>query len=106
MLDMYAEDATLDVSAVFSDVAPIHGHRDMLRYWTSLRETWQGLRLDPGEVYDLSEDRFAVDTRLWAKGRGSDAEVDQRYVFVYTLRADEKVVRAELVPDLEAAMTS
>jgi hypothetical protein len=106
MLDMYAEDATLDVSAVFSDVAPIHGHHDMLRYWISLRETWKGLRLDPVEVFDLSGDRFAVDTRLWTKGRSSGAELDQRYVFVYTLRADEKVVLAELVPNLEAAKSA
>lgn len=42
MLDMYAEDAGFDVSAVFADVARTHGHHDMLRYWQELRETCGG----------------------------------------------------------------
>ena len=48
MLEMYSEDAVFDVSDVFTDVAPVRGHEDMLCYWRELRETWGGgLRSDP-----------------------------------------------------------
>lgn len=105
MLEMYAEDAVMDVSAVFTDIGPIHGHDDMLGYWLELRETWAGLRLDPIEVLDAGDGRYAVDLRLSGTGRSSGAEVDQRYAFLYTLRGD-KVIRAELLPDLTAAIAA
>ena len=45
MLDTYAEDAVFDVSAVFTDVAPMRGSKSIRRYWETLRETWDGLRM-------------------------------------------------------------
>jgi ketosteroid isomerase-like protein len=43
--------------------------------------------------------------RLWGKGKRSGAEVDQRFAFLYTLReADDKIVRAQLFPDAQAAL--
>jgi ketosteroid isomerase-like protein len=105
MQQMYAEDAVLDVSAVFTDVGPMRGHDDMLGYWLELRETWAGLRLDPIEVLDVGNGRYVVDLRLSGKGRSSGAEVDQRFAFIYTMRGN-KVIRAELLPDLTAAIAT
>ena len=74
MQEMYAEDAVLDVSAVFTDVGPIRGHDSMLGYWLELRDTWAGLRLDPIEVLDVGDGRYVVDLRLSGKGRSSGAD--------------------------------
>jgi ketosteroid isomerase-like protein len=104
MQDMYAEDGEYDMSAVFTDTAPIKGHQSMRRQWDEMWIAWEGIRLDPLEVFDLGEGRFVVDARLWGKGKRSGAEVDQRYALLYTLRAsDDKIVRCQLFPSVEAA---
>ena len=106
MQDMYAEDGVFDVSAVFTDVAPMRGHERMRRYWNELWETWDGIRLDPIEVFDVGDGRYVVDVRLWGKGRRSGVEVDQRFAFVYTIRPeDEKIVHAQLLPDVAVAIS-
>jgi ketosteroid isomerase-like protein len=105
MLEMYAEDAVLDVSAVFTDVAPTRGHQDMLRYWKALRETWGGgMRMDPLEVLELGDGRYVLDVRLWGKGTLSGVEIDQRFAFLYSFRPDGTVLRAQLCPDVAAAV--
>jgi ketosteroid isomerase-like protein len=105
MQEPYAEDAVFDVSAVFTDVAPIRGHEDMLRFWHDLRETWEGMRLDPLEVLDAGDGHYVVDMRLWGKGQRSGAEVDQRFAFLYTVRPDGKIVYARLLPDVATAIS-
>jgi len=105
MLGMYAEDAVFDVSAVFVDVAPVQGHRDMLRYWGELRETWGGgMHTKPLELSDLGDGRFVLEVGLSGKGTRSGVEAGQRFAFLYTLRPDGKVIRAELFPDVAAAL--
>ena len=107
MQAMYAEDAVFDVSAVFTDVAPVRGHQNMRRYWDELWEVWGGLRLDPLEAFDVGNRRYVVDVRLWGKGKRSGVEVDQRFAFLYTLRPDdEKIIRAQLLPDVAAALSA
>jgi ketosteroid isomerase-like protein len=78
----------------------------MRRYWNELWETWDGIRLDPIEVFDVGDGRYVVDVRLWGKGRRSGVEVDQRFAFVYTIRPeDEKIVHAQLLPDVAVAIS-
>ena len=107
MQEPYAEDAVFDVSAVFTDVAPVRGHQNMRRCWHELRETWDGLRLDPVELLDVGEGRYVADLRLWGKGRRSGAEVDQRFAMLYAVRPEDgKVTRAQLLPDMAAAISA
>ena len=107
MLEMYAEDAVFDVSAVFTDVAPMEGHQDIRRYWGTLRETWEGIRVDPLEGFDVGEGRVVVDQRMWAKGQRSGIEVDQRFAMLYTFRPEDgKIIRAQLLPDLATAISA
>jgi ketosteroid isomerase-like protein len=106
MEEMYAEDVVFDVSAVFTDVSPMRGKEDTRRYWHELRETWAGLRLDPVEVLDAGDGRYVTELRLWGKGRRSGAEVEQRFAFLYTVRLEDgKVTRAQLLPDVAAALS-
>jgi len=107
MQDMYAEDAVFDVSAVFTDEQPRQGHQSMRRYWDEVWETWEGVRMDPLEVFDVGDGRYVVDVRLWGKGKRSGIEVDQRFAYLYTLRLeDEKIIRAQLLPDVAAAVAA
>jgi ketosteroid isomerase-like protein len=106
MQDNYAEDGVFDVSAVFTDVAPMQGHRNMRRYWNELRDTWEEVRTDPHEVFDVGDGRYVVDLRLWGKGKRSGIEVEQRFAFLYTFRpGDGKIARAQLFPDVAAALS-
>ena len=106
MQDMYAEDGEFDLSAVFTDTPPFRGHESMRRQWDELWETWQGIRMDPLEVFDLGHGRFVVDVRLSRKGKRSGAEVDQRFAYLYTLRdSDQKIVRCQLFPTVQTAMS-
>ena len=82
----YAEDGEFDVSEVFTDTQPFRGHESMRRYWDEMWETWEGIRMDPLEVFDVGGGRFVVDVRLWGKGKRSGVEVDQRFANLYTLR--------------------
>jgi ketosteroid isomerase-like protein len=104
---MYAEDGELDMSAVFTGMPRFRGRESMRRQWEELWETWEGLRMDPLEVFDIGGGRFVVDMRLWGRGKRSGVEVDQRCAFLYTVRAaDEKVVRCQLFPSVEVATES
>jgi ketosteroid isomerase-like protein len=105
MEEMYAEDALFDVSAVFTDVAPMRGKQNIRRYWHELRETWAGLRLDPVEVRDVGDARYVADLRLWGKGKQSGAEVEQRLALLYTVRPDGKVIGVRMLPDVAAAIS-
>jgi len=106
MEELYAEDTVFDVSAVFTDVAPMQGKEDIRRYWYELRETWDGLRLDPAEVLDVGGGRYVADLRLWGRGKRSGAEVEQRLAFLYTVRPDDgKVIRAQMLPDVATAIS-
>jgi ketosteroid isomerase-like protein len=106
MLEMYAEDALFDMSAVFTDDAPVRGHENMRRSWKRLQETWGGgMRLDPLDLLDLGDGRYVLDVRLGGKGTRSGVEVDQRFAFLYDFRPDGKVSRARLFPDLATAVS-
>jgi ketosteroid isomerase-like protein len=106
MEELYAEDVLFDVSAVFTDVAPMQGKDNIRRYWHQLRETWAGLRLDPVEVLDAGDGRYVVGLRLWGKGQRSGAEVEQRFAFLYDVRPEEaKVFRVRMLPDLATALS-
>jgi ketosteroid isomerase-like protein len=104
MLDMWAEDGTFDVSAVFVDLAPTRGHADVSRCWDELLDSLDGLRMDPVEVFSLGSGRYVVDMRLWGRGKRSGVEVDRRYGYVCTFREDGKCLRGQLLPDLASAL--
>ena len=106
MLELYAEDAVFDTSAVFTDVAPVRGHPNIVRYWKELRETWGGgIRLDPLALLDLGDGHLVLDLRLWGKGTRSGVEVDQRFAFLYDVGPDGKIIRARLLPDVATAIS-
>ncbi len=106
MLELYAEDAIFDVSAVFTDVAPVQGHVDIRRYWATLQETWKGIQIEPLEAWDLGNGWLVIDQRMSVEGQRSGAGASQRLAMLYRLRPDDhKAVHARLLPDVETAMS-
>jgi hypothetical protein len=63
MQDMYAEDGEFDLSAVFTDTSPFCGHGSMRRQRDEMWETFEGLRMDPLEVFDMGGGRFVAECR-------------------------------------------
>jgi ketosteroid isomerase-like protein len=107
MLELYAEDAVFDVSAVFPDVALVRGSENIRRYWETFRETWDGIRINPVGGLLLEDGRLIVDQRMWAKGTRSGIDVDQRVAMLYRYRPeDNMVVEAALFPDVDAALAA
>ena len=107
MLNDYAEDGELDLTAVFTDISVYRGHDEMRHQIKEFWETWAGLKMESFDVFDAGPDRFVVDVRLWGRGKRSGAEVDQRFAMLYTLReGDNKIVRAQLFPTVDAAMAA
>ncbi|MDQ3572002.1 MAG: nuclear transport factor 2 family protein [Actinomycetota bacterium] len=107
MQGMYAEEGVFDLSAVFPDAEPIQGHQNMRRYWIEMQDTWAGIRTDPLEAFDLGGGLYVVDLRLRGQGQQSGVDVDQRFAMLYTIRTeDEKIVRAQLFPDVAAAISA
>jgi ketosteroid isomerase-like protein len=105
MLDEYAEDGELDLSAVLPDSPVLRGHDGIRRQLDQFWEVWEGVKMEALEIFQIDRRRFVVDVRLWGKGRLSGAEVDQRFASLYTLRdADGKIVRCQFFPTLQAAM--
>lgn len=107
MLDLYAEDGELDLSAVFTDMSPYRGRESMRRQLSAMWEAWAGIKMEALEVFEVGGGRFVVDLRWWGKGRRSGVEVDQRFAFLYTFRAaDGKIVRSQLFATVQAALDS
>lgn len=107
MLEIYADDAVFDVSEVFTDVEPMRGHEDIRRYWATLRETWDGLRVDPLAGFDIGDGRVVIDQRMWAQGTRSGIGVDQRFAMLYEIRpGDQKIAHAKLFPDVDTAVAA
>jgi ketosteroid isomerase-like protein len=107
MLEPYAEDVVFDISAVFTDSEPVRGHKNIRRSWHELRETWDGLRLDPLELLEVGDGRYVLEVRLWGKGKQSGAEVNQQFAFLYAFGPEAgKIARAELFPDVAAALAA
>ncbi len=107
MLSMYAENAVFDFSAVFTDVEPVQGHENLRRYWMELRETWEGVGLEPIEGFEVGDGRFVLVMRMSGVGKRSGAGVDQRIAGLYTVAPeDEKIVHVQFLPDAEAALAA
>jgi ketosteroid isomerase-like protein len=105
MLDHYAEDTEYDFSAVFTDSEPHRGRESLRRLATEMLETWEGVRMDPLEAFQIDEDTFVLSVRLWGKGKLSGVEIDQRFAGLYGLRREDgKVVRMQMFPTVEAAV--
>jgi hypothetical protein len=83
----------------------MHGRESIRRHMDEFLGGLGGLTMESLEIYDVGGGCFVVDMRLSGKGKRSGVEVDQRFAWLYTLHpADNKVVRAQLFPTVQAGM--
>jgi ketosteroid isomerase-like protein len=85
------------------------GPDEVRRFWESLDETMEELRLDPQEFVDAG-DRVAVRLRYFGRGKGSGVEIETEMYHQVTTFRDGIMVRIEYVTSwpqaLEAAGVS
>jgi ketosteroid isomerase-like protein len=105
MADMYTADAEFDMSALV-DGGVRRGREGLLQFWRETWDAWQGIRMDPLDVFEVDVHRYVIATRLWGKGRHSGIEVDQRFAFLYTLNDQQLIVHAKLFEDTDAALAA
>ena len=97
MMDMYAQDAEVDLSKFLPDEDVLRGRRQISAYYDRMWETWSGFAWTPCETIDLGDDRYAVVARMDLEGRGSGAPATSEVTIFYTL-ADGLIARAEFEP--------
>ena len=67
-----------------------HGHQGVVKSVTGWLGVWDEHRLEAEEFIEAG-DHVLVVAHFWARGRGSGAQIDERYFQVWTVR-DGKVV--------------
>jgi len=97
MMDMYAQDAEVDLSKFLPDEDVLRGRDEIGAYYDRMWDTWSGFSWKPCEVVDLGDDRYAMLVRIDAEGRGSGAPAGTEATIFYTL-ADGLIARAEFEP--------
>jgi ketosteroid isomerase-like protein len=79
------------------------GPDEVRRFWESLDETMEELRLDPQEFVDAG-DRVAVRLRYFGRGKGSGVEIETEMYHQVTTFRDGIMVRIEYVTSWEQAL--
>ena len=72
------------------------------RWWTSFLEVMDSVKLEAGDIHDLGEDRYAVETVLRAVGEASGIETTQGVVMVASVR-DSQLTSIAFATSVEAA---
>jgi ketosteroid isomerase-like protein len=103
MMDMYADDAEVDLSKFLPDEDVLRGRKQIGAYYDRMWDTWSGYSWTPCEVVDLGDDRYAMLVRIDAEGRGSGATAATEATIFYTL-AGGLIARAEFEPGRSAQL--
>ena len=93
MMDMYADDAVVDLTKFLPDEDVLRGRDEIFAYYDRMWDTWSDFSWKPQEVIDLGDDRYAMIVRVDAEGRGSGAPAVTEMTIFYKL-ADGRIARA------------
>jgi ketosteroid isomerase-like protein len=83
----------------------VDGYR---RWWTSFLEVMDAVTLEAGDIHELGDDKYAVETLMRAVGGSSGIETTQGVVMVVTVK-DSLMVRIDFalsVDDARAGKTA
>lgn len=72
------------------------------RWWTSFLEVMNTVKLEAGQIHELEEDKYAVETVLRAVGGASGIETTQDVVMIVTLK-DSQMIRIDFALSVDAA---
>jgi ketosteroid isomerase-like protein len=103
LLDHASPDYEWRPARIFPGIdAVYHGHAGFAKFWSTLREPWQSLRIEVDRVEDLGDAVLALFT-FHGKGRDSGVEVTLRLANVFRLR-DGLGVGGMSYPDWDSAL--
>lgn len=72
------------------------------RWWTSFLEVMDSVTLEAGDIHELGDDRYAVETLMRAVGGSSGIETTQGVVMIVSLE-DSLMTRIAFATSVEAA---
>jgi ketosteroid isomerase-like protein len=98
-----APDAEFDFSAIYPDTPIVRGVEELRRFRDS--GPWSGspIHFEPERFFDVDDERVLVFLEVWATGRGSGAQVENRVAHEFTIR-DELVVRFKVYESRDQAL--
>jgi hypothetical protein len=71
-------------------------------WWTSFLEVMDTVKLEAGDIHELGEDKYAVETLMRAVGGSSGIETTQGVVMVVSVK-DSLMIRIDFATSLEDA---
>jgi len=105
MMDMYADDAVVDLTRFLPDEDVLRGRAEIFAYYDRMWDTWSGFTWKPCEVAYLGDDRYAMLVKIEAEGRGSGAPATSEVTIFYRL-ADGLIARAAFEQGRSAQLSS
>jgi ketosteroid isomerase-like protein len=97
-----ADDFELHGRPDVPDARTYRGRDDAKEFWRMLQDVWSELRWEPLEFTDLGG-AVVVETRLMARGRGSDLRIEAAETDVFWFR-DGQIVRLQGFATRDQAM--
>jgi ketosteroid isomerase-like protein len=98
-------DPECEIHSLFGSVAGrvYRGHEGADRWYADMEESFVGVEQRPERFIEVDAERMIAVVRFRGQGRGSGAEVDQRFAVICTIR-DGKGVRLETYASLDEAL--
>jgi ketosteroid isomerase-like protein len=105
VIELLDPDVEVHSVAEVGEEGTYHGHQGYLDWTTIWLEAWSEFSVELLEVEEVDDENVLVHTRQWGRGQGSGLEVEQRGVYLFTVRGG-KAVRVHLYADRESALAA
>jgi uncharacterized protein len=90
-LGCFDPDVSVREDPFIPDAGEYRGHEGLMRWMRIMERNWEEFHVE-GEDFIQSGDDVVTRVRVWGRGRGSGADVDQRFGSIFTVR-DGRVVQ-------------
>ena len=103
VLKLLDPDVEIHSVAEVGEEGTYHGHQGYLDWTAIWLDAWSEFHVELLEVEEVDDENVLVHSRQWGRGKGSGLEVEQRGIYLFTVR-DGLAVRLHLYADREAAL--
>lgn len=105
VLALMSPDVEIHSVAEMGEEGTYYGHDGYLAWTRIWLEAWDDFRVEVDEVEEIGDDDILVHSTQHGRGKGSGLEVDQRGVYLFTVR-DGLLTRLHLYADRESALAA
>jgi ketosteroid isomerase-like protein len=102
-MDYYDEAVVTEESPRWPDRKTYHGHDGVRQAWEKLCDAFEDPALDAEDFIETDDGRVVVFIRATGRIPDSDARIDARIAYLYTLH-EGKIVRLQVYDDREDAL--